>query len=313
MTVLWRVACCLAPLGLAFAAQDRFALSVLALAAAQALYVAGWDLVGGVSGQPTFGHALPFGAGAYVAAAVAGWRLAPLPIAIGCGVVAGGVAGAFQGGLGARLHRLSLALVTLGAAECVHEISGMFRIPWPGGTIAGGTSGIPMVVYPPDEAGAARLAAAVLAAGMLGLLWIERSSLGLAMRTVRADDRLAAASGIDVVRVRVLAFVIAGGVAGIAGGLTAGMVGGASPGMLSLEPSLFAVAIAGVAASGTILGPAAAAYAMTAALQWFDVPGALRLTLYALLLMLAALGPPAAAYLGGHRRARASLTPAGAP
>lgn len=310
MTLLWRAGWCLLPLAFAYAAQDRFILSVLALAAVQALYVAGWDLVGGVSGQPTLGHALPLGVGAYVAALLGGWKLTPLPAAIAGGALAGALVGALQGGLGARLHRLSLALVTLATAECAHEMSGMLVMLWPGGAIVGGDSGIPVAVYPPDESGAARLAAAALAGGVLGLVWLERSRLGLAMRIVRADDRLAAAAGIDVVRIRVLAFVVAGATAGLAGSLAAGMIGRASPSMLSLEPSLFAFAISGVAGSGTILGPAAAAYAMTAALLATDAPGTVRLALYALLLIIAGLAPRAAAYLGGVRRGREALAPA---
>jgi len=297
VTILWRAAPCLVPLGLVFAVQDRFALSVLAFAAAQALFVAGWDLVGGASGQPTLGHALPLGAGAYFATFVAGWNLAPLPTAVAGGALAGGLAGALQGRLGARLSRLSLAVVTLATAEAAREVSSVFRFVWPGGLVVGGDSGIPMVVYPADEASAARLAAAVLVVGVAALLWIGGSSLGLAMRTVRADDRLAAASGIDVVRVRVLAFVIAGAVAGLAGGLAAAMTGRASPAMLSLEPSLFAFAVASIAGPGTIVGPAAAAYTMTAALQWLDVPGTIRLTLDAALLIAGAFGPSAAAHL----------------
>ena len=73
MTVLWRAAWCLVPLGLAFAVQNRFTLSVLAIASTLALFVASWDLIGGTSGQPTLGHALPWGAGDYAAAFVAGW------------------------------------------------------------------------------------------------------------------------------------------------------------------------------------------------------------------------------------------------
>jgi len=229
VTTLWLVASCLVPLGLALAARDQFTLSVLAFAATQALYVASWDLVGGASGQPTLGHALPMGVGAYFTTFVAGWNLAPLPIAVVGGALAGGLAGVLQGTLGARLSRLSLALVTLATAESAREILGMLIFMWPGGLVVGGNSGIPMRVYPADESSAARLAAAVLAVGVTGLLWVSRSSLGLAMRTARADDRLASASGIDVVRVRVLAFVIAGGVAGLAGGLAAGMVGRVSP------------------------------------------------------------------------------------
>lgn len=297
----WRVAWCLVPLGLAFAAQDRFALSILALAAVQALYAASWDLAGGVSGQATFGHTLPLGAGAYTAALVSGWGLAPPLVAIATGALAGALIGTLQGTLVARLHRISVALVTLATAECGHEISRMVRLLWPGGITVAGDSGIPAVVFPPGEVAAARLAAAVLAAGLIGLVWIAHSGPGLAMRIVRADDRLAAASGIDVARVRVLALTIAGTTAGLAGGLMASLVGRASPSMLALDSSLFAMAAAGVGGLGSIIGPAAVAYAATAAFQWLDVPGTVRLTVYALMLIAAGLAPSAAAALGARR------------
>jgi branched-chain amino acid transport system permease protein len=313
MIVLRRAAWCLVPLGLAFAVQNRFALSVLAIASTLALFVASWDLVGGTSGQPTLGHALPWGAGAYAAAFVAGWSRASLPIALAGGAIAGGLAGALQGTIGARLSRLSLALLTLATAEVAHEVSGMFTFLSPGGLVVGGDGGIPMAVSPADEASAARLAAAVLAVGVTGLLCVGRSALGLAMRTVRTDDGLAAASGIDAVRVRVLAFVIAGGIAGIAGGLAAGIAGRASPLMLSLEPSLFSFAVASLAGRGTIVGPAAAGYAVAAALQALDVPGTIRLALSAVLLIVGGLGPQAITSLRALRRPRTPLVEVRAP
>jgi len=290
--------------------RDRFTLSILAAASVQALYVGSWDLVGGLSGRPSLGHALPMGAGAYLAAFLGGLGRMPFPAVIAGGALAGSLAGALQGALSAKLNRISVALVTLATAECAHEMSAMLRLSQPGGLIVGGESGIPTAVFPPTEAAAARLAAALLAAGMIGLLWIRRSGLGLAMRTVRADDRLAAASGIDVVRVRVLAFVIGGGVAGLCGGLVASFIGRASPDMLSLEPSLLAPGIASSAGSGTLVGPALTAYAVTASLQWLDVPGHLRLTLYALLLIAAGLWPRAATFLEVRRRGPRSVAPA---
>lgn len=299
-----RIAWCLLPVGLALAAQDRFILAILALAAVQALYAASWDLAGGVSGQPTLGHALPLGAGAYATALVSGWGLAPPPVAIASGALAGGLIGALQGRLVARLHPVSVALVTLATAECVHEMSGMVRVPWPGGIIVGGDSGIPAVIYPPGETAAAYLTAAVLTAGLVGLLWLAHSGPGLAMRVARADARLAAASGIDVARVRMLALTIAGTTAGLAGGLGAALVGRASPSTLALDASLFAMATAGVGGRGSIIGPAAVAYATTAIFQWLDVPAPSRLTLYALLLIAAGLVPSAAARLGGDRPTR---------
>jgi len=198
-----------------------------------------------------------------------------------------------------------VALVTLATAECAHEISRMVRFLWRGGITVGGDSGVPAFVYPPGEAAAARLAAAALAAGLIGLLWIAHSGPGLAMRLVRADERLAAASGIDVARVRTLAFTIAGTTAGLAGGLLAFLIGRASPMMLALGSSLFAMAIAGVGGLGSIIGPAAVAYAAAAVFQMLDIPGTVRLPVYAVMLIAAGLAPSVAAALGVARRGRA--------
>lgn len=295
---------CLIPVALAFAVTDRFTESVLTLAAIQALYSASWDLVGGVSGQVSLGHALPFGCGAYVAAVLSSSGLLP-GAAVAWGAAGGALLGVLQGILARHLRRAFLALVTLALAECAHELSGMLQMPGREGTVFGGEGGIPSLLFPSDERAAARLAAVVFAVGVIGLVWVARSNLGLAMRTARADPRAAAASGIDVGRVRLIAFVLSGGVAGVSGALIAGLVGRASPSMLSLETSFFPVAAAVLGGVGTILGPAASAYLLTAALQWLDLPGPVRLTLYGAVLIAAGLAAPESAFQPGARLWRA--------
>lgn len=286
---------CLIPVGLAFSTVDRFTESILALAAIQGLYAASWDLLGGVAGRVSLGHALPFGGGAYLAAVLGGLLLLPPPAAIACAAAGGALLAGLQGLLTGRLRPAFLALVTLAIAECGHELSGMLRVYGPAGFAFGGEGGIPAPLFPPDEFGAARLAAVVFAAAVVGLVGIARSNTGLAMRTARADPRAASVSGIDVGRVRLLAFAVSGGTAGVAGALTAGLAARASPSMLALETSLFAVAAASFGGSGTILGPAAAAYLLTAALQWAEVPGPARLTLYGAVLIVATLAGPGSA------------------
>lgn len=307
---LWRVAWCLVPLALAGTVHDRFALASLAAASVQALYVASWDFVANLGGRPSLGHALPMASGAYLAALLTGLDRVPFPAVIAGGALAGSLAGAIQGRLSATLNRLSVALVTLVTAECARELSAMLRLSWPGGLTVGGDSGVPATIFPPNEAAAARLAAVILASGLIALLWIRGSGFGLAMRTACAGPTLAAASGIDITRVRVLAFVVAGGVAGLCGGLTASLIGRASPEMLSLESSLLAPSIAGIAGPGTLVGPALTAYAVTALLQWLDVAGHVRLTFYGLLLIAAALWPRAVSSLKPRPRRPRTMTPA---
>ncbi|HKV44964.1 MAG TPA: hypothetical protein VJT32_09885, partial [bacterium] len=174
-SVRWRTAWCLLPLGIAFVARDHFTLSILAMASTQALYVVSWDILGGLSGQISLGHALPFGCGAYATALVSGWGLLPPAAAVAVGAVPGIAAGALQGALGARLPRIGLAILTLAMAECAHEIAGMLQIPGPGGLVVGEEAGVTAIVFPADETAAARLAAAALAVVAIGLLWMAGS------------------------------------------------------------------------------------------------------------------------------------------
>jgi len=288
-------------MALAYATSNRFIAALLALAAIQSLFVASWDLLGGVSGQLSLGHAMPYGAGAYVAAVLS--TLTPLApaAAIACGALTGAVCGALQARAGRHLRPVLLAIVTLASAEVVYQYVLMLQVPTPDGFLTGGEGGIPSAVFPQDEMGAARLAAVVLTAVVLGLLSLSRSRLGLAMRVVRADPRGAEISGIDCARVRMLAFLISGAIAGLAGGMAAGLAGRATPSMLSLETGLFAPALAVTAGFGTIIGPATAAYLFSAIVHFADISGTVQLTLYGLIFIAAGLLSPAGAFRADAR------------
>ncbi|MGW2048867.1 ABC transporter permease subunit [Streptomyces sp. NPDC001858] len=65
----------------------------------------------------------------------------------------------------------------------------------------------------------ALLCLAVLLLVGLGVAWLRRSRLGAAMLAVRANERSAAAAGIDVARTKIVAFAIGAFVAGLGGAL----------------------------------------------------------------------------------------------
>ncbi len=300
-SVRWRLALCLAPAALVFVVSDRFALSILALAGFQALYAVSWDLVGGLSGQPSLGHALPFGAGAYLVAVAAGTR-APLWSALALGIVGGTLMGGFQGRVGRRLSPMFLVLVTFATAECAHELSRLLAAVDPSGGLAGGgEAGLLLPGFAPGESNAARLAAGSLGAGMVGLYWFSRSRFGLAMRLLRSDPWAAAAAGIDAARTRLVSFALAGAIAGFAGGLTAIETGRAVPPMFSVETSLFPVVASVIGGPGTFIGPALTAYLMAAGAQVMDLSGPAQLAVYSLLLIGAGLLSPAGLLRSGAR------------
>ncbi len=128
----------------------------------------------------------------------------------------------------------------------------------------------------------------VLAAGAVALL--QRSTLGIAMLTVRSNERAAAASRINVTAVKLLAFAISSFLTPGPRGLlyaTAGVVSGASFDLF-VGLGLFAVFLGGITSvSGGILAGFLAAHGLGyvvmeragAAGRWYDLVGGIGLVI----------------------------------
>ena len=279
-------------------ARDRFILTTLAAAAVQGLFAVGWVLLA-VTGQPSLGHALPYGAGAYAAAFVArraglhggdlgGW----VPVVLtAAAAIAGGCFGGLQGRLTRRLAPAFVAVITLATVEAARSLATMWTVPVLRGSGDTDTA-IPLPTFPNDDRAAAWLAAAAFAAGVLVVAALVRSRTGVALRAAAGGERDAEALGFDVPRLRLFAFIAAGTIAGIAGALAAQLSGHASPLMLSWQASLFAPAAALIGGAATVAGPAAAAYAGAGAAQFFEIPAAVQLLVAAGVLVAAGLRDP---------------------
>lgn len=276
-------------------AHDRFTSSTLAVAAVQGLFAVSWVLLA-ASGQPSLGHALPYGAGAYAAAFVArgaGLHAGGLVqvILTVAAAAAGACAGGLQGRLTRRLAPVLLAAVTLATVEAGHSLATLWTAPVMRGVAEADTT-IPVTAFPYDGRTAVWLAAAAFAAGLLVVAALLRSRTGIALRAAAGDEREAAALGFDAPRLRLTAFVVAGALAGVAGALAAQFSGRVSPEMLSWRTSLFAPAAALIGGPGTVAGPAAAAYVIAAAAQFLDIPPNLQMLAFAGVLAAAALRDP---------------------
>jgi len=278
--------------------HDRFASTTLAAAAVQGLFAVSWVLLA-VSGQPSLGHALPYGAGAYAAAFVARRAglhagdlggLMPVVLTVAA-AIAGGCFGALQGRLTRRLAPAFLAVVTLAMVEAGRTLATMWMAP----VLRGGAdadASIPIVPFPSDDRAAAWITAAAFGAGVLLVTALVRSRTGVALRAAAGGERAAEALGFDAPRLRLFAFVAAGTIAGTAGALAAQLSGHVSPLMLSWQTSLFAPAAALIGGAATVAGPAAAGYAGAAVAQFLDVPSPLQLLVLAAVLVAAGLRDP---------------------
>jgi branched-chain amino acid transport system permease protein len=224
-----------------------------------ALFAASLQLMLGVGGMTSFGHAAHFGIGAYAAALCAKASL-PFGVAIGAGSLAGAVSAALIGAFCVRLSGVYLAMLTLAFAQIVWSVA----FQWD--SVTGGSNGLIGVWPPPQLASRTHfyaLAATIVVLAYGALVAIARSPFGFALRATRDSRLRAAAVGIDVARTQWLAFVIAGTFAGLAGALFAFSKGSISPETLAIPKSVDALVMVLLGGINAWFGPLAGAAAFT--------------------------------------------------
>jgi branched-chain amino acid transport system permease protein len=199
-------------------------LGLLTRIAIMALLVLSLDLVVGIAGLATLGHAALFGVGAY-AAGIFALRLHPDPliglaVGIGAGAVTAGLSGAFL----LRYHGFTFLMLTVAVSQILLSLANKWR------DLTGGDDGLigytmaPLLgVFEFDMAGrtAALYALAVLALGLYVARRAVDSPFGLAVRGIHENRARMAALGTPVFARLLAMYTLAGALAGAAGALSA--------------------------------------------------------------------------------------------
>jgi ABC-type branched-subunit amino acid transport system ATPase component/ABC-type branched-subunit amino acid transport system permease subunit len=212
-----------------FTGNDRAALYTSMITAVISLSLV---VVTGYTGQISLAQLTFAGVSAYILSTFAtSWGI-PFPIAPILAALVAAAAGVVIGIPALRVRGLMLGVVTLTFAAGVEAIwfnnnsidggSGGLNIPTP--RLFGIDLGIGAGKdFPRPAFGILCLIVLVLVS--LGVSWLRTSRLGSAMLAVRADERSAAAAGINVVRVKLIGFAIAAFIAGLGGSLLAYQLG----------------------------------------------------------------------------------------
>jgi branched-chain amino acid transport system permease protein len=269
---------------------DPYVLRIAAMTCIFAIFAASWDLLAGYAGQINFGHALFFGAGAYVSAIVT-LRLGVSPwfgIAVGAAVAT--ATGLGTGYLCLRLRGSYLSLATLAFPLIVTGL--LFAVP----DISGGELGISGVrALAGTRVGSYYVSAIVMLVVVFGLWVIADSKFGLILHAIRDDEVAVRASGINTTRAKLAAFAISALAAGIAGGLYAHFMRGAGPSTLATALS-FQVVIWGIFGGlATIYGSVTAVFILYPFTEWlggFRGIGEMRLLFFAVVVLLVLLFMP---------------------
>jgi len=210
----------------------------------------GVNIIYGFTGYLPFGYVGFFGAGAYGFAIAVMHLQAPVVVA----VVAAGLVGVALGLLLTPLLRLSGAYFAIANLAASLAVLHLVANPALEG-ITKGPYGVSLTAtFNPNSAYAA--AVVVLALTLAGVVYLKNSSFGLALQAVREDSVSAAMSGVNVVKMRVLAWLASALVAGLAGGIYAWYVSVFYPdNVFSGDFSIFAIVFALFGGVATITGP----------------------------------------------------------
>jgi branched-chain amino acid transport system permease protein len=178
------------------------------------------NIITGHAGQISLGHASFFGIGAYTSAMLYTEAGFPFWISVPMAAVAAGIVGALLGIPCLRVRDDFLAITTMGINFVVEAI--FLYLPFFGGAM--GIGGINLPRWFGREMTKPEYFLLILVVFGLLLLLDRRmggSWIGLAWASIREDEQAAGAMGVDVVRFKVVAFILGSSIAGLAGGFYA--------------------------------------------------------------------------------------------
>jgi branched-chain amino acid transport system permease protein len=218
---------------------------------------ANYDVLDGFLGHINLGQGAFFGLGAYVATILLNFaRVQELGVVtyVVITVAALGVAAIFAAVMAFPLFRLKGLYFAIATLILIFLLQ-VFALNLT--ELTGGSYGIyvPPRFFMPTLVGYyLALAVAIVA---VGFNWyLSRSTLGLALRCIKGDDDAAGSIGLDLMKYKILAFVIASLPSAAAGVLFALNSGFIDPGIaLGVERSLLPPLMALLGGTGTVMGP----------------------------------------------------------
>jgi len=249
---------------------------IIILTCVNLISVLGLSLLTGFTGSFCFGQAGFMAIGAYVAGMMTKFWHIPLPVALLCGAVAGGLVSIPLGYPTLRLKGDYFAIATLGFAEAVRLVIENLE------KITGGSRGIPSIPtynnYP------------VIVVGTLVLVWLIRNYVssrhGRNCVAIREDEIAAQAIAVNTFRYKQISFIFNGILAGLSGGLLAHYVGFIQPSMFGIPKSTELIVMVIFGGMHSVTGAVLAAIVLTSLPELLRAAAAWRLVVYGAVVVL---------------------------
>ena len=259
---------------------NDFALTILTFANIFAVVAVSWDFFTGFTGRFNFGQALFFGVGAYAAGFMninLGYSpLVAIPLAGAVAVVIGVAFGFPTLRLKGPYFALATLIFPLIAGDLTFSASSVF----------GGEHGLYGLSTISDSYVVQYYGSLLMMlATVLVLIYLVSSRLGLALESIRDDEKAASATGMNVTKYKLMAYMISAFFTGIAGAYQAQLFKFVGPDTFSSTISFEIIAMTIVGGIATIIGPVLGAYLLIIVLDGLGINSDFSVLTYGVLLM----------------------------
>jgi branched-chain amino acid transport system permease protein len=258
-------------------------LHVLIVAYFYAILASSWALLAGYGGQFSFGHMAFMAIGAYASGLATIHLNVPIVVGMLIGTAAAALAGWAIGALTLRFKAAYLALFTIAFSEILRtiiraepQITRGDRGLKVAALFGGSLTRIPEYY----------LMLGILIVSLAFMYWLAQSRVGLFLRAIREDEEAAAARGIDVVRYKVLTFVITSLIAGLAGTVFAHYITIITPNIMVIPQMGLVIAMAIIGGVESLIAAAIGAILIQISLELLREFGAWRLVIFGGLLVI---------------------------
>jgi branched-chain amino acid transport system permease protein len=295
---------------LPFIITNRYYAQVITMSCLWAIGALSLNLIMGYTGQLSLAHGGFFAIGAYgvtILTYTYGWNFwLALPVS----ALISAFVGFLVGMPALRTKGSYFAIATLCLGEIIYLVAGNWM------ELTGGHTGIIGIPLPSPISipGVGTLSFEsqitqyylVLFFLLVTLFVMHRlvnSLKGLTFMSIRNNEDLAEAVGINTFRVKLLSFVVANFFAGLAGGIYASLIGSISPSVASLAITfnfLMYVLLGGVA---TLAGPIAGAFVMPILMEYMQFLKDYQMISYGILLIVVVIYFPSG-FMGGYAKLR---------
>ena len=246
-----------------FLAQNTYQLYVLGTIAITTLVGVGLNILTGLSGQVSIGHAAFLAIGGYASSLLMTeleWNFWPAMVVA---VVLAAVTGILLAAPALRVRGPYLAMMTIAFGIIIERVS----IEWVG--LTGGFGGVMNIPKPkllglqPALRDVVLLAWIVAILALVSFAALKNSDWGRAWQAVRDDEIAATAVGLNTLQVRLIAFALSAAFTGLAGGFFASVVGFISPSSFTFHRSILFLLVVILGGLGTVAGSVLGAIVLT--------------------------------------------------